>query len=132
MIRRRKPSAFFAVAAAISAALVMAVPGSASAAAPNWFDCDSGEVCFYTGNDGTGQKCSFEFADRFWATCSWRDQQNVRSVWNRGTGDYTGVVYYKQTEYRDRAGCTKQGARGNLAGTYKLHSHQWTTGHCGN
>lgn len=102
------------------------------AAQGNWFGCDEGEVCFYTGSDGTGKKCSFGYADQYWADCSWRDTDTVKSVWNRGSApSYTGVVYFKKTEYRDRAGCTKQGKRGNLAGGYQVHSHRWTFGHCG-
>lgn len=27
--------------------------------------------------------------------------------------------------------CTRQGVQGNLAGTYQLRSHVWTTGSCG-
>jgi hypothetical protein len=58
----------------------------------------------------------------------------VRSVYNnsgRTDRPYTGVVYYRRDNHRSRAGCTRNWERGNLAGTYMVRSHRWTTGNCG-
>lgn len=117
----------------MATAVAMTVPGSASAA--SW-DCPGGNICFYSGDNGSGQRCVWDTDDRDWRNgadqCSWAADKNVRSVFNNDTKPgFTGVVYYKGANYDDRAGCTKQGQKGNLAGTYKLRSHQWTTGHCG-
>ncbi|NGO69275.1 hypothetical protein [Streptomyces boncukensis] len=53
-------------------------------------------------------------------------------MWNRGQSSrFTGVAYYKKTSYRDQVGCTRQGKRGYLQGTYKVASHRWITSSCG-
>ncbi|WP_089154304.1 peptidase inhibitor family I36 protein [Micromonospora sp. NBS 11-29] len=124
--------------AAAAAATVLSVLGAtAPASADNWVgSCDPGNVCFYTGWNGTGSKCSWSDADPDWANgniqCSWALTSNVLSVWNNGQSTaYQGVVYYYSNNYNDRAGCTRRWNRGNLQGTYKLRSHQWTTGYCG-
>ncbi|MEV0731280.1 hypothetical protein [Polymorphospora sp. NPDC050346] len=50
------------------------------------------------------------------------------SVWNNGQSTrYPGVRYYYSNNYNNPAGCTRRWNRGNLQGTYKLRSHQWTT-----
>jgi hypothetical protein len=41
------------------------------------------------------------------------------------------VAFYASTNNNDRIGCTRQQQGGNLAGTYKVRSHQWITGNCG-
>lgn len=104
-------------------------------ALPAW-DCNLGNVCFWNSFDGTGGRCMWDVADPDWtsgsATCSWATSRAVMSVYNRGTSSgLTGVVYYRNTGYNTRAGCTRQGQHGNLAGTYQLRSHQWTNGSCG-
>jgi Peptidase inhibitor family I36 len=125
----------------------LAVTPAATAAAPQAWDsvtlaplaawtCDSGSVCFWTGPDGTGSRCMWSGSDPDWTTapgrCSWATDQNVKSVWNRGTSSsFTGVAFYNRTGYSTRKGCTKQGKSGNLAGTYQVHSHRWITGTCG-
>ncbi|MEH0419038.1 peptidase inhibitor family I36 protein [Streptomyces sp. B21-083] len=62
-----------------------------------------GDVCFWTGANFTGQKCSWDAADPDWQggsiRCSWAATTNVKSVWN--------------------------------AGTYKVRSHKWISGSCG-
>ncbi|MFL6122180.1 peptidase inhibitor family I36 protein [Actinophytocola sp.] len=99
------------------------------------WSCSSGNVCFYTGPDGTGSRCMWSVADPDWATgsivCSWARTTNVKSVWNRGTSSASGVAFYSGTNYSGRIGCTRQGQSGNLAGTYKVRSHQWISGSCG-
>jgi hypothetical protein len=119
---------------------------SVSAAKPAWdaetgeplaaWTCSTGNVCFWTGFDGTGSRCMWDVADPNWATgayvCSWARTTNVKSVWNRGTNSsLTGVAYYLRPNYSDRIGCTPQGARGNLRGTYMLWSHRWINTSCG-
>jgi hypothetical protein len=96
-------------------------------------DCHSGFVCFWTGLNFTGMRCQYQNADSNDTTsCSWADTTNVKSIYNHGTSpDFTGVAYYKGVGYTTRAGCTRQGMHGNLAGTYKVRSHQWITGSCG-
>lgn len=139
---------------ALAAAVVAAAPAAANTelttvAAPKpvaWdattgaelqaWSCSTGNVCFWTGPDGTGSRCMWDIADPNWTTgsyrCSWATSQNVKSVWNRGTStQFSGVAYYLQTEYRSRVGCTRRGQSGNLAGTYNVLSHRWITGSCG-
>lgn len=100
------------------------------------YECDSGDVCFWTGKNGTGSRCAWPAADSSWSSgsirCSWADDKPVKSVWNRGTDRrFTGVAYYARSNYKDRKGCTTRGDRGNLAGTYELQSHRWITTSCG-
>lgn len=118
------------------AAAVLLVSGAATPAYAATYSCSSGHVCFYTGRDGTGKVCTWSAADPDWTSgsivCSWATTTNVASIFNNGTSsNLTGVVYYKSKDYQNRAGCTKQGGTGNLAGTYKVLSHRWTDGYCG-
>lgn len=99
------------------------------------WDCNPGNVCFWTGFGGTGSRCMWSNADSDWTSapdvCSWATSSNVKSVYNAGTSSATGVAYYRNTGYNDRIGCTKQGKKGDLAGTYQLRSHKWISGSCG-
>ncbi len=123
-----------AVGAAVVAPAGMAVDDQTGAVLAAW-SCNSGNVCFYTGPDGTGSRCMWSVADPDWATgsivCSWALTTNVKSVWNRGTSSASGVAFYRSTDYNGRIGCTRQGQSGNLAGTYKVRSHKWISGSCG-
>ena len=136
MLRTRP--ALAAVAMSVAAVTSLALPASAAQAAPASaaaVDCASGHICFWTGANFTGSKCSWDVADPDWqggaVRCSWAATTNVKSVWNAGTGDFSGVAYYRGANYSDRVGCTRQQHGGNLAGTYKVRSHQWITGSCG-
>ncbi|MFF0158867.1 peptidase inhibitor family I36 protein [Streptomyces sp. NPDC005263] len=135
-VRRPRRTAPLLAALAVSAAVAttLALPTSASAA-PTAVDCATGHICFWTGANFTGSKCSWDTADPDWQSgdvrCSWAATTNVKSVWNAGTGDFSGVAYYKGANYSDRVGCTRQQQGGNLAGTYKVRSHKWITGSCG-
>ncbi|MBB1242134.1 peptidase inhibitor family I36 protein [Streptomyces durbertensis] len=116
-------------AVAASAAVLMA-PGTANAA--SYSDCKKGNICFYTGSNGTGHMCQWDGNDSDWRgggiTCSWAGTHNVKSVYNNGfASGYKDVVYYTGANYQNRIGCTKVGNQGNLAGTYKLRSHKWVT-----
>ncbi|MFD0417818.1 peptidase inhibitor family I36 protein [Streptomyces sp. NPDC127108] len=126
--------AFVGAAAVIAAA---ALPGSAQAA-DGYDRCVSGDVCFFTGKDGGGRMCAWDWHDKDWTrepiTCSWSGDVNVQSVFNNGKrtpdGKFQDVAYYEFTNYTTRKGCTKLGKKGNLAGTYTLRSHQWLEGSC--
>lgn len=132
----RKLSVFLVSAGAAAGVLTPVGPATAAPATPTaWGACATGNVCFYTGAGGTGSKCSWSIADPDWTSgssvCSWATTRNVKSVWNRGTSSATGVAYYLRKNYGNRVGCTRQGARGNLMGTYKVLSHRWVSGSCG-
>ncbi|MFE7269077.1 peptidase inhibitor family I36 protein [Streptomyces sp. NPDC057623] len=128
----RSTLALLAAGAAVAATL--ALPGTASAAAPS--GCSEKHVCFYTGKDYSGKVCMWSAADPDWQEgaikCSWAKDSVVKSIYNNGTSsNWSGVAYYLEDDYEDRVGCTKQGKGGNLAGTYKVRSHQWIKGSCG-
>jgi hypothetical protein len=100
--------------------------------------CPINHVCFWNQPNGRGRRCIWDVADPDWLNgsiqCSWA-RENVKSVFNNsgpeGGHDWTGVVYYRQDRFRNRVGCTRNFQKGNLAGTYTVRSHEWTTGHCG-
>ncbi|GGM77070.1 hypothetical protein GCM10011609_11280 [Lentzea pudingi] len=96
--------------------------------------CNTGNVCFWNDFGGTGKRCMWDVADSDWASgtykCSWYDTE-VKSVYNRGTSSAKGVRFYRDTGYNGSIGCTKQGKKGDLAGTYKIRSHQWVSTSCG-
>ena len=103
------------------------------------WECDWGNVCFWPEYNGVGSRCMWSVDDPYWTsgsiTCSWAANWNVRSVMNMkpaNSGGGIGVIYYKSSNYSNRAGCTKPEQGGNLAGTYQLRSHRWMpTGSCG-
>jgi hypothetical protein len=123
-----------AVPAAPVTAAVAAYDDETGQALAAW-DCATGNVCFWTGFGGTGSRCMWDVADNDWTSgtykCSWATTKNVKSVYNAGTSSATGVAYYKDTGHNTRVGCTKQGKKGDLAGTYELRSHKWISTSCG-
>jgi hypothetical protein len=122
----RTKASLFAGATLLAGLGIGAVASPAQAAA--YDDCGGGEVCFYTGKDGTGKKCSWSGRWADWqagaARCSWAATNNVKSIYNNGNSGQS-VVYYTSSNFKDRIGCTKKGVKGNLAGTYKVRSHKW-------
>jgi Peptidase inhibitor family I36 len=122
---------------AVAGLAVIALPASAQAGpTASYSDCPKGDICFYTGKNGTGRMCNWEGNDSDWRRgairCSWSGTRNVRSVYNNGyDSGNKDVAYYVGANYKDsngnprRIGCTKVGKQGNLAGTYKLRSHKW-------
>src|SRR5690348_2540175 len=100
--------------AAVSAAATDSETGQGLAA----WDCNTGNVCFWTGFGGTGSRCMWDVADSDWTSgtikCSWATTKEVKSVYNRGTSSAKGVVFYRNTGYNNRIGCTKQGQKGDL------------------
>lgn len=131
------------VAASLAAVLVLLGLGASPASAADPWDCKAGQICFYSGANGTGSKCAWSGDDPDWTSggtvCSWARTTNVKSVYNRGQTDtFTGVVFFgivKDADISDedegRKGCTRRGQQGNLAGTYKVLAHKWTRGRCG-
>ncbi len=119
----------------VGAVAAVTVSYAATAAVAAW-DCPSGHVCFYTGTNGTGSRCIWDIKDPDTRSgsmrCSWMARgEAARSVYNNGTShDFTGVAYYLQTSYVNRVGCTRQGQRGNLTGTYYPRSLQWINTSC--
>lgn len=100
------------------------------------WECSIGHVCFWNKFDGKGDRCMWENKDDDWNSnpvrCSWAGSKEVKSVYNRGTSSqFTGVAFYGNTGFHDRIGCTRQGQKGDLTGTYKVKSHQWITTRCG-
>lgn len=134
--------AVFAMTAALVPATAHAATSAPAAPIPSpaalaraAHDCGSGNVCFWTEYNFTGQRCSWSEADPDWlggnVRCSWAATKNVKSAFNAGTSNATGVAYYLGTDYRDRIGCERRQHGSNLAGTYKVRSHRWISGSCG-
>lgn len=133
---RKTRTMFAGLAAGVATAATLVMPGSANAAASAPPPCPEKYVCFYTGSNYTGDMCMWSQADPDWRNgnikCSWSATKNVKSIKNNGTSsNWSGVAYYSGKDYGTRKGCTKQGKKGNLAGTYKLRSHRWIKGTCG-
>jgi hypothetical protein len=88
-------------------------------------DCDVGEICFFTGANGSGSMCSWTAHDTDWASgsaqCSWATTSNVCSVFNRMN---RRVEYFTSTNYVNRIGSEFSNSATNLACTYKLRSHR--------
>ncbi|TDD63115.1 hypothetical protein E1263_01825 [Kribbella antibiotica] len=102
------------------------------------WDCNTGDVCFYSGPAGTGDMCHWSGNDDDWqrgsVTCSWSARTTVKSVKNNGTSTaYNGVRYYDQVgqDRDDSVGCIPRGGRGTLRNERFLKSHKWETGACG-
>lgn len=97
--------------------------GEATLAA--YADCGWGEICFYTGRDGTGEKCSWSSYDEDWnggsVRCSWASTHNACSVYNKTSVRFE---YFLSANYRNRIGSTGGWSGGNLACSYKLASHR--------
>ncbi|MCP2163674.1 Peptidase inhibitor family I36 [Goodfellowiella coeruleoviolacea] len=111
------------------------VPSSALAApVPGWSDCPSQHVCFWTGDNGSGEMCHWPGDDPDWRSgdlkCSWSASKRAQSVYNNGTSG-ASVSYYTGANYGgSRAGCTAKGGKGNFVGNngtgYFLRSHRWS------
>lgn len=121
----RAKAGLFAGATLLAGAGLGAVATPAHAA---YSDCEKGDICFYTKDNGKGKMCAWSGNDNDWRNgsiqCSWAADSNVRSIHNNGTSGMA-VVYYSGANYENRKGCTAKGKKGNLAGTYKLRSHKW-------
>ncbi|WP_086848397.1 peptidase inhibitor family I36 protein [Amycolatopsis kentuckyensis] len=116
------------------AALIGGVLPAAAHAAGNWDDCPQQHVCFWTGDNATGDMCYWSGDDPNWLTgaikCSWAKSTRAQSVYNHGTTG-ASVSYYTGADYGgQRAGCTASGGYGNFKGNngtgYLLRSHRWS------
>jgi hypothetical protein len=118
--------------AAAMVSLVMPSSAQAAAAGPTAWSCPIEHVCFYTGDDGTGQMCAWSQDDRDWRSgtivCSWSSSTRAQSVYNNGDSG-APVSYYTGVGYTGRVGCVASGTHGNFAGGsgagYYLRSHTW-------
>ncbi|GIE78548.1 hypothetical protein Aph02nite_44980 [Actinoplanes philippinensis] len=108
--------------------------GPSQVAAASYADCPSGNVCFYTGNGGTGSMCRWSDADPDWSAgsvrCSWAQTQPARSVYNHGQSTaYTAVAFYIGRNYTSYNGCMGRGWMGDIGPVFLL-SHRWYNGAC--
>ncbi|MTE17737.1 hypothetical protein F0L17_01030 [Streptomyces sp. TRM43335] len=147
MTRLRKIRTALALASACAA--IVAFPSQAGATADQVrqptdaqtaaaaASCSTGYVCFWTGLDYTGSKCTWLDGDPDWYSgsirCSWAANGTpARSVYNAGTSTrWTGVAYYAGANYVSRVGCTPQGRGGNFTQPRALRSHRWISTSCG-
>ncbi|MFF3869122.1 peptidase inhibitor family I36 protein [Micromonospora sp. NPDC001898] len=94
------------------------------------WDCPVGDLCVWSGDNGTGSRCNWSDADNDWTSgatsCSWADTTTVKSMWNRGTSSsYSVVALYRNANYGSRWGCLGQNG-GNWTGVgIYLRSHRW-------
>jgi peptidase inhibitor family I36 len=117
----------------VIAVAALIAPGMAQATTSGFSDCPSGNVCFWTGDNGTGSRCTWSVDDPDWQggniRCSWAATRTAQSVYNHGTSGRS-VSYYTGANYSgSRAGCTAAGGQGNFQGNqgngYFLRSHKW-------
>ncbi|MEU0169564.1 peptidase inhibitor family I36 protein [Streptomyces iakyrus] len=129
-VRALRTKAGLVTGVTLLAGLSLGVTSAPAQAQVRTYSCPSGDICFYSGDDGTGDRCNWDGNDNDWRNgatkCSWSADKNVRSVYNNGTSGMA-VVYYGGANYETRKGCTTKGKKGNLAGTYKLRSHKWVS-----
>jgi hypothetical protein len=129
-VRALRTKAGLVTGVTLFAGLSLGVTSAPAQAQARAYSCPSGDICFYSGDDGTGDRCNWDANDADWRNgttrCSWSADKNVRSVYNNGTSGMA-VVYYSGANYETRKGCTTKGKKGNLAGTYKLRSHKWVS-----
>jgi hypothetical protein len=111
-------------------ALGLIAPNTASASTQAAWDCPSGDLCVWTGSNGTGSRCTWSNADPDWWSgsiqCSWSDTQNVGSAKNSGTSSSYGyVVLYTGANYTGDGYCIPQHG-GTWAGlNVRIRSHRW-------
>jgi hypothetical protein len=109
------------------------VGGGAISAA---WTCSTGDMCAWTGLDGTGSRCAWTNADNDWragaTVCSWASSTNVQSIYNHGTSaSYSGVAFYSGANYSGFLFCVPQGWIADIsAGGLNIRSHKWISGAC--
>lgn len=129
MTRRGRKALVAASLTFATAALGLIAPSSASATAQAW-ECGSGNLCVYTGANGTGSRCSWSNADPDWYSgsvqCSWSDTQNVGSAKNSGTSSaYAYVVLYTGANYTGDGYCIAQHGDTWPGLNVRIRSHRW-------
>ncbi|MFF9038441.1 peptidase inhibitor family I36 protein [Streptomyces sp. NPDC014892] len=125
-VRRGLAAAALTLAAA---GLGLVAPGSASAAPQAW-ECGSGNLCAYTGGSGNGSRCSWSNADPDWYSgsiqCSWSDNQNVGSAKNSGTSSaYDYVILFTGANYTGTGYCIAQNGDTWANLNVRIRSHRW-------
>lgn len=137
-VRRARTVLAASVGSMVAAATLFAAAPASASGPPT--GCDPGDVCFYSGKNYGGKRCSWENADPDTLggtiSCSWmKDGVKPKSVYNNGNdggGKFTGVAYYRDTNYGGgRIGCTKNHDGGDIAGTYIPRSLKWVGNKCG-
>ncbi|WP_412538608.1 peptidase inhibitor family I36 protein [Longispora sp. K20-0274] len=100
------------------------------------WECSVGDLCVWTGQNGTGSRCAWTNSDNDWLAgaiqCSWAAGSDVHSLWNRGTSTgYSGVAVYNDANYVNRWWCSPQGTvwTWEYSGV-RLRSHRWVSGTC--
>ncbi len=126
-----------ALAATVAVALLVGAAGGFGVASlrdpvsvTGYHRCPANSACFFTEKDGNGEMCSWTAASTDWTTgCAWADERPVRSVFNNADefDPFHALAYYQRPGYQHRKGCTSVHSQGNLAGTYRVQSHQWLT-----
>ncbi|MFG3252285.1 peptidase inhibitor family I36 protein [Streptomyces sp. NPDC048172] len=98
--------------------------GQAQAAKKAW-SCTKGKVCFYTGKNGTGKRCSTANSINKWS--SKRCQTSTfKSFRNNGHSGHKGDVRgYTKTNHNGKHLTIANGARGNMAKKNPIRSVQW-------
>ncbi|MGW2641163.1 peptidase inhibitor family I36 protein [Streptomyces sp. NPDC001348] len=113
-------------------ALGLIAPNTASASTQAAWDCPSGNLCVWTGSNGTGHRCNWSDADPDWwngsIQCSWSDTQNVGSAKNNGTSSsYNFVVLYTGANYSGDYYCLAQHGDTWSDVGIRFRSHRWRT-----
>lgn len=110
---------------------------SGTGTAPSAWQCPDGDVCFWSGPDGTGSLCKWDVTDPDWRSgdivCSWSEGDEVRSVFNNShspDAPDVAVLYYKRTNFHARVGCVEPGQQSNLPATSRVRSHRLAIGSC--
>ncbi|MFF4488717.1 peptidase inhibitor family I36 protein [Streptomyces sp. NPDC001544] len=111
-------------------ALGLIAPNTASASTQAAWDCPSGDLCVWTGSNGTGSRCTWSNADPDWWSgsiqCSWSDTQNVGSAKNSGTSSSYGyVVLYTGANYTGDGYCIAQHGDTWPGLNVRFRSHRW-------
>src|SRR4051794_10515805 len=87
---------------AMAVAVLVTMPATAQASTSGYSDCSLHDICFWTGDDGTGSMCHWTDDDPDWqggaVRCSWSNSRTAQSVFNNGTSG-AGVSYYTGANY---------------------------------
>ncbi|TDQ53480.1 peptidase inhibitor family I36 protein [Actinorugispora endophytica] len=116
--------------AAIAVVSAGATVTPASAHAPWYGSCPKGDVCVWSGHNGTGTRCAWTGDDPDWRSGSVQCRPHgfrVNSIWNNGhPGAYDVVQFFKHANYRTPyGGPVPAGQRGNVD-DLEIRSHVWT------
>lgn len=120
------------MAAAVGAAVGLMAPTVQAETRAAWGNCDSGEICVYQESGGGGDPCHWSGNDNNWEsgniTCSWAGpHMHVKSIWNRGTGSFSAVKFYKFADLSGYYACAAKGFKDDTGPDNGVHlqSHKW-------